>query len=386
MSNSSKKNIIIIAAAAVILAGGTAVYAISQNSKSTSESVLTLAQRYLSEQNYQQAVIEFQRILEIDPMNAEAYLGLAEAYLGLGDAESAIAALQKGCEETGDADLLARLNELTGEWEEPAIPAQTEENHAQTEENPAQTEENPAVQSEEEQDVSQSDSGSAMISNVLNSIFAADGEYDRQRLSSVEQLFISYLYTENKLEVLVLNLDGSSEKYSYDYEYSTQNAVVLDGTCLNYMSNVRIIDIFSPMDIVLNDLTFVENTPNLEFLQARVVGVSDLSSLSNAKNLYLVNLMWSFEHEQINLDISPLADLPLLDTVGIQGSENVTVSDLSPLQKLPLLGYLELTVSAGDYSVLEGLKLKTLGLPASCPEETVSALRAALPECEITVY
>ena len=117
----TKRNIIIIAAAVLALsATGTAIAISAARSDSQSVSVLEIAQRYLAEQNYQQAVIEFQRILEIDPMNAEAYLGLAETYLGLGNAESAIAALQKGYEETGDAAILAKLNELTAITDQPA--------------------------------------------------------------------------------------------------------------------------------------------------------------------------------------------------------------------------------------------------------------------------
>ncbi len=366
-SFATKRNIIIIAAAAIILAGGATVFAVTHNAKSNSESVLTLAQRYLSEQNYKQAVIEFQKILEIDPLNAEAYLGLAEAYLGLGDTESAINALREGYEATGDESLLARLNELTGENEETELPAQTEEK--------------PADLLGEEQNASQSYSGSEMLSNVLNSIFAADGEYDLQRLSSVEEIHFTYNYSEKFFTVNVTYLDGGSYEYKYDYEYDYEAATVLDTECLNYMSNVRFIDI---RDVVLNDLSFVENTPNLVGLQVTLYGVSDLSPLPAAPNLAFVNLFWHHGSEQVDLDISPLSDLPRLSNVWLQNG-CVTVSDLSPLTLLPELRYLILTVNVDDYSALEGLKLKTLTLPLSCPEETVAALRAALPDCEITL-
>ncbi|MGN1120277.1 MAG: tetratricopeptide repeat protein, partial [Oscillospiraceae bacterium] len=123
----SKRNIIIIAAAAVILAGGAAAVVLTNNAKSTSESVLALAQRYLSEQKYEQAVIEYQKILDIDPMNREAYLGLAQAYLGMGDTEGAIAALRRGYEATGDEGLLAKLNSLLPPEETQESPAEQQE-------------------------------------------------------------------------------------------------------------------------------------------------------------------------------------------------------------------------------------------------------------------
>ncbi len=135
----SKRNIIIIAAAAVILAGGAAAVVLTNNAKSTSESVLALAQRYLSEQKYEQAVIEYQKILDIDPMNTEAYLGLAQAYLGMGDTEGAIAALRRGYEVTGDEGLLAKLNSLLPPEETQESPAEEPQEEVQTEETAEQT-------------------------------------------------------------------------------------------------------------------------------------------------------------------------------------------------------------------------------------------------------
>lgn len=85
---SSKKNIIIIIAAAVISIGAVgAVVAVNMNKPAvqTALSGIEVAERFLSEQNYEQAIVEFEKILEIEPMNVDAYLGLAEAYIGMGD-------------------------------------------------------------------------------------------------------------------------------------------------------------------------------------------------------------------------------------------------------------------------------------------------------------
>lgn len=64
-----------------------------------------LGVRYLSEGNYEQAVIAFTAAIEIDPKRPEAYLKAAEAYEAMGDRESAQAILAKGVEETGDPRL-----------------------------------------------------------------------------------------------------------------------------------------------------------------------------------------------------------------------------------------------------------------------------------------
>ena len=51
-----------------------------------------LGVRYLSEGNYEEAIIAFTAVIEIDPKNADAYLGRANAYIGSGETEENLAA------------------------------------------------------------------------------------------------------------------------------------------------------------------------------------------------------------------------------------------------------------------------------------------------------
>lgn len=107
--------------------------------------------RYLSEGNYEEAIIAFTAAIEIEPKQASAYVGRGDAYAGidgteanltaaiadyeqaitldgtvaeayrkaaeiyvlLGDSDSAIDMVKRGVEATGDADLQAYLDELT---------------------------------------------------------------------------------------------------------------------------------------------------------------------------------------------------------------------------------------------------------------------------------
>ncbi len=71
-----------------------------------------LGVRYLSDGNYQEAVIAFEAAITIDAKRSEAYLGAAEAYIAVGDIEAARNILEKGLEATGDQDIAARLQEL----------------------------------------------------------------------------------------------------------------------------------------------------------------------------------------------------------------------------------------------------------------------------------
>ena len=45
--------------------------------------------RYLSDGNYQEAIIAFETAIEIEPKRPEAYLGIAEAYIAAGDRDAA---------------------------------------------------------------------------------------------------------------------------------------------------------------------------------------------------------------------------------------------------------------------------------------------------------
>ena len=68
--------------------------------------------RYLSEGNYEEAIIAFTAAIEIEPKQAAAYLGMAEVYIAQNDFDAARAILEQGYEATGDESLRERLEEL----------------------------------------------------------------------------------------------------------------------------------------------------------------------------------------------------------------------------------------------------------------------------------
>ena len=68
-----------------------------------------LGVRYLSEGNYQEAILAFEAAIEIDPKRAEAYLGLADVYAATGDDNSAQNVLNRGYTATNDNAILERL-------------------------------------------------------------------------------------------------------------------------------------------------------------------------------------------------------------------------------------------------------------------------------------
>ena len=93
------------------------VVGLSQEPVSTESGIsakIATANKYINELDYVQAIAEFESILDIDPKNVQAYLGLSQAYLYSGDTENALKALEKGYEQTGDSIYLEllRLREI----------------------------------------------------------------------------------------------------------------------------------------------------------------------------------------------------------------------------------------------------------------------------------
>ncbi len=72
---------------------------------------LDLGNRYLEEQNYEQAIVAFDLAISIDPKSAEAYLGKAEANVGMGNYEQAVEVYKTALQMIPDADSVIRAAE-----------------------------------------------------------------------------------------------------------------------------------------------------------------------------------------------------------------------------------------------------------------------------------
>ena len=126
MTKKKKLVYISIAAAIIVIAALTIIF-MPKSAPQTVTEMLSTAQKYLVEMEYERAIAEFNKVIELDPMNADAYLGLAEAYEKSGDINKAVETLEKGYELTGDERLQARLALLTSDSaEETQTSAETE--------------------------------------------------------------------------------------------------------------------------------------------------------------------------------------------------------------------------------------------------------------------
>lgn len=116
MKNGKKILLFIISILVILLAVANVflyIYVTSPAQKAGKQ--LDLGQQYLLELEYEEAVAAFEIVIEIEPKNVAAYMGMAEAYIGMGDIDQAIRVLKRGYRETGDEELGSLLEQLEAE-------------------------------------------------------------------------------------------------------------------------------------------------------------------------------------------------------------------------------------------------------------------------------
>ena len=83
--------------------------------KSTEQKIqeqLELGQKYLLEQKYEEAVIAFQMVLELDPKNINGYLSLSDVYMEMDSPDLAAQTLKTGIGAYDTDDETDGLNQL----------------------------------------------------------------------------------------------------------------------------------------------------------------------------------------------------------------------------------------------------------------------------------
>lgn len=116
------KIIIPVGISLIIIALAFVFIQFTPKAQSDAAAMIDKAYNFITEQNFEEAIAVFEKVIEIDPKNVDAYIGIAEAYEKNGDIDKAIEWLEKGFEITGSpliAETLERLKK----------PAVTEENN-----------------------------------------------------------------------------------------------------------------------------------------------------------------------------------------------------------------------------------------------------------------
>ena len=289
---------------------------------------MDLGARYLEEQNYEQAVVEFDKVIAIDPMSVEAYLGKAEAYEGMGDTDKALETLQTGYEKTGDNRLLELMQPI--EWQDAAFESLIREYLGKPE-------------------------GEIRGINVCNireiQIYGIYIIMPDEECSYTTLGMKSYSFRTDKRECIDETQRGQIRSLEDLRHFKSlrvleiNNNPISDISVLSGLTNLKQLYLSGNQ---ISDISGLSGLTNLEALSLGFNQISDISALSGLTNLEYLNL----GNNPIS-DISVLSGLTNLEVLYLHGNQ---ISDISALSGLTNLKDLLLSVNQiSDISALSGL-------------------------------
>lgn len=366
MKQKTRILIYILIAAAFVILGSMAIITNHQSDKPASaQEHIDLGRIYLVDLSYEKAVLEFTEAIEIEPLNADAYLGLAEAYVGMEDIPKAVEILEEGYDKTGDERLKDMLDELQPHKE---------------------TTITTAVTAEKTTDIS-----------ITQEVFLAEPVEDFIIIKDVQ-------HSTNLTELKLYGIDLTNEDIK-DLDK------MINLTCLvlahNKISDISSLKNLNNLDILflggnqISDISPLKDLNNLTTLLLEENQISNLSPLNNLTNLTdlclsrnqisnisklnkltnLDNLLLSYNEIS---DLSPLKNLTNLNILYLYDNQ---ISDISSLENLTSLNELYLGQNQiSNISALKGLtNLKRLDLKGNpISDKDIKELQKALPNCEIT--
>jgi tetratricopeptide (TPR) repeat protein len=114
VKENSKRRILIVNAIAivVVILVVAAIIVNGSGNQNNLRDQLDLAEQYLSDLDYEQAITAYEQALEIDPKCEEAYLALADIYVTLEDYDKALEILNEGYEQTGADSIVEKIEEI----------------------------------------------------------------------------------------------------------------------------------------------------------------------------------------------------------------------------------------------------------------------------------
>lgn len=128
-NNDNKRNLIAVAVVALFLVVALVLVVVRSNSPAVRvQKQLEIAQRYLEDLNYEQAIASYLVAIDIDPKCVDAYIGIADACIGSGDKQKALEYLKTGYELTEDERIKVMLDDLEAATENAVLTEQTSQN------------------------------------------------------------------------------------------------------------------------------------------------------------------------------------------------------------------------------------------------------------------
>ena len=214
------------------------------------DSLLDTGNKYLSELDYEQAIVAYEAAIAIDSKCEEAYIGLADAYVAMGEFEKALEILNEGYELTASENIMAKIEAVN------ALLAQ--------------------------------DSGQAGT-GLEDHVMEWGDEGLEQGMREVTGITDRDIMLSDVWNLRELWLNGGSIK---------------NIAALRELTNLEELDLYGNQ---ISDITPLSGLTNLEELDLSYNQISDITPLSGLTNLYFLDL-----YGNTISDISPVSSLPNL--------------------------------------------------------------------------
>ena len=282
------------------------------------QELLETAERYLLEGNFEQAIVEFKRVIEIDPVEPRGYTGAAEAYVGLGRIDDAIDILHQGLVMLPDnLELREMLEGLLRYIDEPESLSHI---HNWIEAN-CQEPRRCADCDETEGNVGAHIWSFSDIFSPKNCVVCR--ETDGISIGQIEVLIRTTEYWRKGM---------------------CTNDNFMNTTYLRYMINLQELSL---VETSVSDLSPLVGLPNLTRLDLHSFNLYDITPIACMTNLTHLSLWGNFS------DITPIAGLTNLESLYLNWSQISDISALAGLTNLSILYLNENSIS--DLTPLAGL-------------------------------
>ena len=112
-----KTKLIIILAIVCVLIIGTVIALVmifgSNNTAAEAQEQISLGDKYFKNEEYDDAIVSFQKAIDIDPYNDTTYIKLSDSYEAIGNRHESVRTLEKGYDMTSSGEIKTRLDELS---------------------------------------------------------------------------------------------------------------------------------------------------------------------------------------------------------------------------------------------------------------------------------
>lgn len=246
----------------------------------------------LSEGNYEEAVIAFEEVIEIESKSVETCINLAEAYIGMEDWDMAMEILQEACGELEDDKLFDKYAEI---------------------EEFVYSTDNPTV-------VKWSNAGMETLVRIV--LDKPTGAITQGELNGITNFSYSEVYIERRDYWVSATYNNKSIKEEIVVDLS-------DISGIEKMKNLRVLTLSTNN---ITDISPVAGLTKLEYINLSYNNITNIAPLARLTSLQELGL-----YENNITDITPLVGLTSLTSLSLSSNNITDVSAIARLTNLSIL-------------------------------------------------